>query len=111
MPAASRDIPNLVLPFLGADERGRIDVLQPDEDRVAAGVHRLVDEAGNAMAQRIDLQNEGDLQLFALPQRGQAVENGLPIAVPSKLSSVIRKRVMPCAALARTIVSTSSAVR
>src|SRR5208337_2004030 len=66
--------PDLVLPLLGALERFGIDVLEPDEDRVAAGARRLLDEVRNLMAQRVDLQDQLDPEALVLPQIDQAVE-------------------------------------
>ncbi len=78
-------LPDLVLPLLGAGKRFRIDVLKPDEHRVAARARRLLDEARNAVTQRVDLQQQADLEALVLAQIDQAIEDRLPIAIAGKV--------------------------
>ena len=76
--------PDLVLTFLRALERLGIDVLEPDEDGVAARARRLLDEPRNLVAQRVDLQDQPDLEALAA-QLDQPVENRLPVAVAREI--------------------------
>ena len=77
--------PDLVLPLLRAHERLGIDVLEADEHGVASGAGRLLDEARNAVAERVDLQQEPDLEALDFAQFDQAVEDRLPIAVAGEI--------------------------
>ena len=77
--------PDLVLALLRAHERFGVDVLEPDEDRVAAGARRLLDEARNAVAERVDLQQQPDLEALVLAQLDQAVEDRLPVPVAGEI--------------------------
>jgi hypothetical protein len=63
----------------------RIDVLQSDEDRGAAGPSRFFNEARNTVAQRVNLQQQANIEFVALAQFDQAVENWFPIAVSRKI--------------------------
>src|SRR5262249_33269317 len=58
-----------------------IDVLQPDEHPAYAGTRRFLDEAGDFVAQRVDLDDEMESLALVLAQRDQPVENRLPVAV------------------------------
>ena len=62
-----------------------IDVLQADEDRVAAGASRLLDEVRDAVAERVDLQQEPDFEALLLAQFDEAIEDRLPIAVAGEI--------------------------
>ena len=62
-----------------------IDVLKPDEDLVAAGPRRLLDEARNLVAERVDLQDQLDRNALVLPQIDQPVEDRLPVAVAGEI--------------------------
>ena len=75
---------DLVLALLGRQQIVGIDVLKPDKDAPHAGLGRLLDEIGNAMAQRVDLDGEADIQSLA-PQLDQAVEQLLPVPVAGKI--------------------------
>ena len=77
--------PDLVLPLLRAHQRLGIDVLEPDEDGVAAGPRRLLDEARDAVAERVDLQQEPDPEALLLAQLDQPVEDRLPVAVAGEI--------------------------
>ena len=78
-------LPDLVLPLLRALERLRIDALEPDEHLVAAGPRRLLDEARNLVAERVDLKDELDRNALGLPELDQAVEDRLPVAVAGEI--------------------------
>ena len=82
--------PDLVLPLLGALKRFGIDVLEPDENLIAAGPRRLFDEVRNFVAQRVDLQDQLDLEALVLPQIDQAVEINSQFLFLAKLSSVTK---------------------
>ncbi len=86
-------------------------IFETEENGGAAGARGLLDEIRNAVAQRVDLKQKLDVELLALAQLDQPVKMGCPVAVAAKLSSVTKNRVIHCAALARTIASTSSGVR
>ncbi len=58
---------------------------KPEEDRGAAGARRLLDEIRNAVAQRVDLQQQLDVEFVALAQFDQPVEDRLPIAVAGEI--------------------------
>ena len=77
--------PDLVLPLLRAHQRFGIDVLKPDEDGVAAGPRRLLDEARNPVAERVDLQQKADPEALILAQFDQPVEDRLPVAVAGEI--------------------------
>ena len=62
-----------------------IDVFEPDEDRGAAGARRLLDEVRNAVAQRVDLKQKLDVEVLALAQFDQPVEDRLPVAVAGEI--------------------------
>ena len=78
---------------------------------VAARARRLLDETRNAVAQRVDLQDERNLELLALAQFDQPVEDRLPIAVAREIVVGDEEPRDALAELARTIASTSSGVR
>ncbi len=74
-----------VLAFFRSAERGRIDALEADEHARHAGAAGLLDEIRQAMAQRIDLNQELDIHPFALTQLDQPVENLLPVLVAREI--------------------------
>ena len=76
---------DLVLPFLGGDQVVRVDVLEPDEGAPHAGFGRLLDEARNLVAERIDLDGEADVHALADPHLDHAVEQRLPILVAREI--------------------------
>ena len=89
---------DLVLPLLGGDEIVGIDVLEPDEDAAHAGLRRLLDEVRDLVAERVDLDGEADVRCL----RRAAARSGGRTAISqsllrAKLSSVMKKRLMPCA--------------
>ena len=77
--------PDLVLPLFRALERLRIDALKPDEDLVAAGPRRLLDEARDLVAERVDLKDQLDRNALVGSQIDQAVEDRLPVAVAGEI--------------------------
>src|SRR4029077_4024357 len=77
--------PDLVLPLLGALKRLRIDVLESDEDLVAARPRRLLDEAWDLVAERVDLKDQLDRDALVFPKIDQAIEDRFPVAVPSEI--------------------------
>ena len=83
---------NLVLPLFRALEQLRIDVLKPDEDLVAAGPRRLLDEARDLVAERVDLQDQLDAECpCCFLQIDQAVEKiTSQLLLLAKLSSVTK---------------------
>ena len=58
---------------------------KPDEDEGSAGARRLLDEIRNAMAERVDLQDQLDAEFFAFAQFDQPVEDGFPVAVAGEI--------------------------
>ncbi len=76
---------DLVLSLLGRDQIVGIDVLQTDEHATHAGLRRLLDEIGNLVAQRVDLDRKADLRKVAVAQLDQAIEQHLPIAVAGEI--------------------------
>ena len=74
-----------VLLLLGADQAFRIDVLKADEDALDAGARRLLDEIRNLVAERIDLDDELELQFLHLAQMDQPVEDRLPVLVARQI--------------------------
>src|SRR4029077_126913 len=66
-------------------ERLGIDVLKSDEDRVAARPRRLLDEARDLVAERVDLEQKPDPEAVLLAQFDQAVEDRLPVAVAGEI--------------------------
>ena len=69
-----------VLSLLRGKQVFRVDVLEPDEHASHPGARRLLDEIRNAVAQRIDLDGEADVQTF-LAQRDHPVEQRFPVTV------------------------------
>ena len=94
-----------------AEKLVRIDVLEADEDAVDAGAARFGDEVRDAVAQRVDLDDELDVGPLALALEIKRSKIGSQSLLRAKLSSVMKKRLMPCARLRRTMPSTSSAER
>src|SRR6185312_8186605 len=68
-----------VLALFGARQIIRIDVLEPDEDAPHAGLGAFLYEIRQLVAERIDLNNEADMEILYLPQMYEAIENGFPI--------------------------------
>ncbi len=77
--------PNLVLALLRSHQGFGVDVLKPEEDSRAAGARRFLDETGNAVTQRVDLQQEADVEFVALAQFDQAIEDRLPVAIAGEI--------------------------
>ena len=77
--------PDLVLPLFRALERLRIDALEPDEHLIAAGPRRLLDEARNFVAERVDLKDELDRDALVLPEIDQPIKDRLPVAVAGEI--------------------------
>ena len=75
---------DLVLALLGREQIVGIDVLKSDEDPPHAGRRRLLDEIGDAMAERVDLDGETDLQSLARVARS-AGRTAFPIAVAGEI--------------------------
>ena len=76
---------DLVLPLLGVLEIGRVDVFEPDEDARHPGPRAFLDETGNAVAERIDLDDEVEGEPFGFPHADEAIENGFPILVAGEI--------------------------
>ena len=84
---------------------------RPEEDCGAAGARRLLDEIRDAVAKRVDLQRQPDVEILRSRSSISRSRIGSQLRLRAKLSSVMKNRVMFCAALARTMASTSSGVR
>ena len=76
---------DLVLPLLGAEEIVGIDILQPDENAANAGAGAFLDKIRQLVAQRVDLNDEADIELLHLPQVDQAIEDRLPVLVACEI--------------------------
>ena len=74
-----------VLLLLRADQAVRIDVLEPEEHPPHARRRRLFDEMGNAVDQRIHLNDEIEVEAFGVADRDQAIENRLPVLVAGQI--------------------------
>ena len=74
-----------VLRLLHRREIVGVDVLHADEDVVDAGLHALLDEARDAVAERVDLHLQINADALLLAQLDQPVEAGLPVAVARKV--------------------------
>ncbi len=74
-----------VLLFLGLQQIVGVDVFEPDKDPLAAGARRLLDKIRDAVAERVDLDDELQAEPFALAHLDQAIEDCLPIAVARKI--------------------------
>src|SRR5207245_2529971 len=61
-----------------------IDVLQPDEDASYSGARCLLDEIRDAVAQRIDLDREADIQA-CLAQGDHPIKQRLPVPVAGEI--------------------------
>ena len=61
-----------------------IDVLKPDEHPLDARRHRLLDEAGNLVAGRVDLDDEARVDAL-LAQFDQPVEDRFPVAIAGEI--------------------------
>ena len=76
---------DLVLPLLGGDQIGGIDVLEPDEHAGDAGASRLVDEVRDAVAERVDLDAEADVEAVLFAQLDDPVVDRFPILVAGEI--------------------------
>src|SRR5207302_102212 len=77
--------PDLVLPLLGSHQRLRVDILKPDEGEENSRASALLDEISNPVAQRIDLDEQSDLDLFLLPQIDEAIEDRFPVPIAGEI--------------------------
>ena len=75
---------NVVLLLLRRRQIVGIDVLQPDEHPLDARRHRLLDEAGNLVAGRVDLDDEARVDAL-LAQFDQPVEDQFPVAIAGEI--------------------------
>src|ERR1700733_13728620 len=75
---------DVVLLLLRRGEIVGIDVLQPDEYALDAGGHRLLDEAGDLVAGRVDLNDEARVDAL-LAQFDQPVEDRFPVAIAGEI--------------------------
>ena len=76
---------DLVLSFLGGDQRIGIDAFDPDEDAIHARLRTLFDEVRNLVAQRVDLDHQIDADAVLRAQLDDAVEDGLPVLVAGEV--------------------------
>ncbi len=76
---------DLVLPLLGGQQVRRIDVLEPDEHTRHAGAPRLLDEVRNLVAERVDLDDQPDVDLVLLADPDQPVEDVFPVLVAGEI--------------------------
>ena len=74
-----------VLLFLGLQQIVGVDVFEPDKDPLAAGARRLLDEVRDAVAERVDLDDELQPEPLALAHLDQTVEDRLPIPVAREI--------------------------
>ena len=87
---------DLVLALLGAHQIVRVDVLQPDEDALDARARAFLDEVRNAVAERIDLDDEGDLDAFGSRARWISRSRiDLPILVAGEIVVGDEEAVQP----------------
>ena len=75
---------DVVLLLLRGAQIVGIDVLKPDEHALDARRHRLLDEAGNLVARRIDLDDEARVDAL-LAQFDQPVEDRFPVAIAGQI--------------------------
>ena len=75
---------NVVLLLLRREKIVRVDVFQADEHPLDARRRRLLDEAGDLVAGRVDLDDEARVEAL-LSQLDQPVENRLPVAVAGEV--------------------------
>src|SRR5688500_12881760 len=78
-------IGDLVLAFLCAEEALGIYILQTDEDALHPGTFTFFDKAGQLMTERVDLDDETDLQTLNLAKIDQLIEYRLPVFVTRKV--------------------------
>ena len=76
---------DLVLPLLGGDQIGRVDVLEPDEHAGDAGAARFLDEVRDLVAERVDLDHETDIEAVFLAQLDDPVVDRFPILVAGEI--------------------------
>ena len=88
---------DLVLPLLGRDQIVGIDVLEPDEDAAHARFLRLLDEVRDLVAKRVDLDGEAEIQPSFSRISMIRSKSASQLRLRAKLSSVMKKRLMPCA--------------
>src|SRR5215467_8311388 len=83
--ASSSVFGDLILALLRAEEIVGIYVFQSDEHPSHARPRAFLDEIGKLVAERIDLDDEADIELLGLAQVDQAVEDRLPVLVAGKI--------------------------
>ena len=76
---------DLVLTLLGGGEIVGIDVLQADENAGDARPLRLFDEAGDLVAERVDLDHQPERDRGSLAQLDQPVEDRFPFLVAREI--------------------------
>jgi hypothetical protein len=76
---------DLVLPFLGAEQIGRVDVLEPDEHALDAGTCAFLDKIRQLVAKRVDLDNQTGVEFLHLAQVNTAVVDRFPILVAGEI--------------------------
>ena len=76
---------DLVLPLLRRDQIVGIDVFEPDEDAAGSGPCRLLDEVGNLVAERIDLNGEPDVHALLDAQFDHAVKQRFPVVIAGEI--------------------------
>src|SRR5581483_8259184 len=74
-----------VLTLLGGHKIRGIYVLKADEHPPDACTSTLLYEVRNAVAQRVDLDDQPELQFLRLAQFNEPVEDGLPFSVASEI--------------------------
>ena len=74
-----------VLLLFGLQQIVGVDVFETNKDSLAAGARRLLDKVRDAEAQRVDPDDELQLQALLLAHLDQPVENRLPIVVARKI--------------------------
>jgi hypothetical protein len=74
-----------VLLFLRLQQIVGVDVFEPDEQALAAGARRLLDEIRDAVAERVDLNDELQFEPVALAHLDQPVEDRLPVPIAREI--------------------------
>jgi len=74
-----------VLPLLGAEQIGRVDVLKPDKHALDAGARALLDEVRQLVAERVDLDDEAVAELLRLAQIDEPIKDQLPVLVAGEI--------------------------
>src|SRR4029077_2007834 len=70
---------------LGLQQIVGVDIFEPNKDPLAAGARRLLDKVRDAVAERVDLDDELQPEPLALAHLDQPVEDRLPIAVAREI--------------------------